>query len=424
MDKGQLIKLKRNSLGLSQKQMAMLLQLNETGERTVRGWENNEHEPSDEVLIKLENLKMDFPYSRKEFHNGLKIIDLFAGIGGMRLAFQNQNCHCVFSSEFDKYCQKTYYANFGEYPEGDINDFTPAKDKIPDHDILLAGFPCQAFSQAGLKKGFEDTRGTLFYEIQRILVAKRPRMFLLENVKQLKGNDRGKTLKIIMNILRGLDQDIDPSIEMSKEARMALGKKLNYYCDFKILRSRDFGLPQNRERLYIVGFDKNFYKGKIKKTKLLEDEDEIFSMFKWPTPLKGIRTSVQQILEDNKKIDSKFTISQKLLDGHIRRKEEHREKGNGFGFSEFDNTDSYTNTISARYYKDGSEILIKQKNKRPRKLTPRECARLQGYPEDFIIDQVSDNQIYKQFGNSVSVPVVEEIAKSMLHFDHTYNLIF
>ena len=117
MDKGQLIKLKRNSLGLSQKQMAMLLQLNETGERTVRGWENNEHEPSDEVLIKLKNLKMDFPYSRKEFHNGLKIIDLFAGIGGMRLAFQNQNCHCVFSSEFDKYCQKTYYANFGEYPE-------------------------------------------------------------------------------------------------------------------------------------------------------------------------------------------------------------------------------------------------------------------------------------------------------------------
>ncbi len=424
MDKGQIIKLKRNSLGLSQRQLAMLLHLNETGERTIRGWENNEHEPSDEVLFKIKNLRIDFPYSRKEIHNGLRIIDLFAGIGGMRLAFQNQNCNCVFSSEIDKYSQKTYYSNFGEYPQGDINDFTPAKDTIPNHDILLAGFPCQAFSQAGLKKGFEDTRGTLFYEIQRILVAKRPRMFLLENVKQLRGNNGGKTLQTIMNVLRGLDQDIDPSIEMSKEARMALGKKLNYYCDFKILRSRDFGLPQNRERLYIVGFDKDFYKGKIKKTKLLEDLNDIFSLFKWPTPLKGVRTSVQQILEDNKAIDQKFTISQKLLDGHIRRKDEHKEKGNGFGFSQFSNTDSYTNTISARYYKDGSEILIKQKNKRPRKLTPRECARLQGYPEDFIIDQVSDNQLYKQFGNSVSVPVVEEIAKSMLHFDHTYNLIF
>ena len=191
----ELIKSKRQVFGMSQKEFARLLGLNANGERTVRGWENEEHEPSPSRIRQIEMLKTEIPFRQKPTLFGLKAIDLFAGIGGMRLAFKNFDVNCVFSSEWDKYSQKTYAANFGELPFGDITKI-PAKE-IPDHDILLAGFPCQAFSQAGLRKGFDDTRGTLFFDIQHILAEKQPRMFLLENVKQLKGHDKGRTLKTI-----------------------------------------------------------------------------------------------------------------------------------------------------------------------------------------------------------------------------------
>ena len=279
----------------------------------------------------------------------IKIIDLFAGIGGIRKGFEiafGNNVKCVMTSEIDKYAIETYKANYGdENMYGDIKEIK--EEDVPDHDILLAGFPCQPFSQAGLKKGFNDTRGTLFFDIERILIEKQPQAFLLENVKQLKGHDKGH---------------------------------------------RDFGVPQNRERIFIVGFlDHNID-------------------FEFPTPT-GIPTRVGDILEDN--VDKSYTFSDKLWAGHQRRKEANKLNGKGFGYGLFDENSQYTNTISARYYKDGSEILIAQKGKNPRKLTPREAARLQGFPEDFIIDKVSNAQTYKQFGNSVCVPVIAAVAKQM-----------
>jgi DNA (cytosine-5)-methyltransferase 1 len=403
-----LVKHKRNSFGMSQKDFAALLGLNDNGERTVRGWENGEHQPSPARRVALEALKTDIPFKQQENSGNLRSIDLFAGIGGIRLAFQNLGATCVFSSEWDKYSRKTYAANFGELPQGDITKI-PASE-IPDHDILLAGFPCRAFSQAGLRKGFGDTRGTLFFDIQRILAEKRPRMFLLENVKQLKGHDKGRTLQTILAILRGDQVDVPSNLDLSGDTRAALSTKLNYWVDFRVLRSADFGVPQNRERVYIVGLDRDYYGNK-----------DFNSMFAWPSPT-GLPTSVRQILQSHNEVDDKYTISQRLLDGHIRRKREHREKGNGFGFSIFTPDQPYTNTISARYYKDGSEILIDQSDlgRRPRKLTPRECARLQGYPEEFIVDAVSDAQAYRQFGNSVSVPVVQAVASRMLEFDKRF----
>lgn len=404
-----IVKQKRESMGLSQKDFAKLIGLKENGERTVRGWENNEHTPSLPKQNLISNLQTTVPFRQINDNTALRSIDLFAGIGGIRLGFQKHGVTNVFSSEWDKFAQKTYAANFGEMPLGDIT--TISTEEIPDHDILLAGFPCQAFSQAGLKQGFLDTRGTLFFEIQRILAAKKPRMFLLENVKQLRGHDKGRTLKTILDILQGNETDVPSELRLSTETKDALETKLNYHIKFKVLRSCDYGVPQNRERIYIVGFDKDFY------------GNANFDIdFNFPTPL-GIETRVGQILQSHNEIDEKYTISQKLLDGHVRRKKEHREKGNGFGFSVFKADDKYTNTISARYYKDGSEILIDQDEigRRPRKLTPRECARLQGYPEDFIVDAVSDVQAYKQFGNSVSVPVIHAIAAEMLKFDLKYR---
>ena len=410
-DFSKLVKNKRESFGMSQKDFAALLGLNENGERTVRGWENGEHHPSPARRLALETLKTEVPFKHNKDEASLKSIDLFAGIGGIRLAFQNMGTSCVFSSEWDKYSRKTYAANFGEWPEGDITEI-PASS-VPEHDILLAGFPCQAFSQAGLRKGFSDTRGTLFFDIQRILAAKRPRMFLLENVKQLRGHDKGRTLETILAILRGEQVEVPKALKLSKEVRAALSTKLNYWVDFRVLRSADFGVPQNRERVYIVGFDRAYY-----------SEDDFNTMFSWPLPT-GHPTSVRQILQSHNEVDEKYTISQCLLDGHIRRKKEHREKGNGFGFSVFTPDQPYTNTISARYYKDGSEILIDQSDlgRRPRKLTPRECARLQGYPEEFIVDAVSDAQAYRQFGNSVSVPVVQAVASRMLEFDRLHSAL-
>lgn len=374
--------------------------------RTIQRWETGEIIPKqpymDKMYALVEKATSKAPFASTG--NGqFRFIDLFAGIGGIRLPFQELGGECVFTSEWDKFSQKTYMENFGEFPHGDIT--TISSREIPEHDILLAGFPCQAFSQAGLKQGFMDTRGTMFFEIQRILGHHRPKAFLLENVKQLKGHDKGRTLQTILEILRGENNRKIPSkIPMSTEARSSLGGKLNYWVDFKVLRAADFGVPQNRERIYIVGFNREYFPD--------ADFDSIFS---WPEPSRK-PTCLGNILLKNSKVDSKYTISDKLWDGHQRRKQEHKEKGNGFGYSLFDRKSPYANTISARYYKDGSEILIDQSDigKNPRKLTPRECARLQGFPEEFIVDCVSDVQSYKQFGNSVAVPVIRAVAKSMI----------
>ena len=402
MNISELLKQKRLGMGLTQAEFARLLGLGDVGERTVRGWENGEHQPTKAKLVEIENLPSYAPYKDSKNKPAFKFIDLFAGIGGIRLGFQNNGGKCVFTSEWDKFAQKTYAANFGELPHGDITKIPV--DQIPEHDVLLAGFPCQAFSQAGLKKGFTDTRGTMFFEIQKILAHHQPSVFVLENVKQLKGHNKGETLKTILQILRGEDSQVIPDdIPMSEEARKALNKRLNYWVDFKVLRAADFGCPQNRERIFIVGFNKNKF-----------PSANFDSLFSWPIPLNK-PTKVGDILDDHTSVDPKYTISEKLLEGHERRKVQHAIKGNGFGYSLFKHSDEYTNTLSARYYKDGSEILIDQSDhkKRPRKLTPRECARLQGFPENFVVNAVSDVQIYKQFGNSVTVPVVSAVAEAV-----------
>lgn len=394
---------KRKQLGISQKDFAMLLGMNDNGERTVRGWEIGEHKPSPTRLQKIKNLEIEHPFKFNRKKASFTFIDLFSGIGGIRLPFQENGGKCVFSSEIDKHAKQTYFANYGEYPDGDITKIS-ATD-IPDHDILLAGFPCQAFSQAGLKLGFKDTRGTMFFEIQRILAEKQPKMFLLENVKRLKTDSQGKTYQTIYDILTGQHQeDIPEDIPMSEDARKALSIPLNYWVTSIVLRAVDFGIPQNRERIFIVGFNKNYF------NKVTNFED----IFHFPKPPMK-KSCVGDILENIDESDNTYTISDKMWEGHLLRKSKHVKNGNGFGFSLFDENSEYTNTISARYYKDGSEALICQKkyNKNPRMLTPRECARLQGFPENFIVTAVSKAQAYKQLGNSVCVAVVRAIAQQM-----------
>jgi DNA (cytosine-5)-methyltransferase 1 len=395
---------KRKSLGVSQKELALLLGMKEAGERTVRGWENGEHKPSATRLAKLEELNNTHPFEHSNKDSDFTFIDLFAGIGGIRLPFQQQGGECVFTSEIDKHAQKTYFANYGEYPSGDITQIQ-AKD-IPDHDLLLAGFPCQAFSQAGLKQGFKDTRGTMFFEIQRILAEKRPKMFLLENVKRLRTDKKGETFQTIYDILTGQHKDSIPDdVPMSEESREALSHKLNYWVGYAVLKAADFGAPQNRERIFIVGFNKDYFDK-------IENFDELF---RFPEPTHS-KTRVGDILEAVPADDTVYTISDNLWAGHQKRKGQHITKGNGFGYSLFNHDSEYTNTISARYYKDGSEALIDQSQygKNPRMLTPRECARLQGFPEDFLTDAVSKTQAYKQFGNSVCVKVIEAVAEQMI----------
>lgn len=319
--------------------------------------------------------------------NEFTFIDLFAGIGGMRLGFQKNDGVCVFSSEFEKNAQETYSNNFGEFPFGDITKISP-KD-IPDHDILIGGFPCQPFSHAGLKLGIDDTRGTLFYNIAKILEHKRPKFALLENVKGLISHDNGHTLNIILKTLTSLGYKciIDDVVINSNSPT-----KLKKEASKMVLRSVDFGVPQNRQRIYIVLWRK-----------------DLNVNFKYPEPRKN-KVLVGSILEENP--DKKYTISDKLWEGHKNRKIKNKLSGKGFGYGIVNEESEYTNTISARYYKDGSEILVEQKGKNPRKLTPREASRLQGFPKNFIINK-SDVQAYKQFGNSVSVPVIEAIAKEI-----------
>ncbi len=367
-----LIREKRERLNMTQKELADAIGMSKNGDRTIRRWESGETQPSAIELKHLLSFPEHIPFQNNE-EAPYKMIDLFAGIGGTRLGFHKTGkTKVVFSSEFDEHAVKTYKANFGEHPFGDITKIT--SNDIPEHDILVGGFPCQAFSQAGKKLGFEDTRGTLFFEIARILKDKQPKAFLLENVKNLTLHDHGKTFEVIINTLKELGYEVVP----------------------QLFKAKDFGVPQNRERIYIVGFNKN---------KVPNYKD-----FTMPIPPCS-ETKVGQILESY--VDDKYTISDKLWSGHKRRKAEHQGKGNGFGYTLFTAESPYTNTISARYYKDGSEILIEQKDKNPRKVTPREAARLQGFPEDFIIP-VSDTQAYKQFGNSVAVPVIHAIAEEII----------
>lgn len=323
------------------------------------------------MTVKNKIIQDSLFYNNKKMKKKTKklftFIDLFAGIGGIRIGFEDVGGSCVFTSEWDKHAQKTYQENFGEIPYGDIRKIK--SEEIPKFDFLLAGFPCQPFSQAGLKKGFNDKRGNLFFEIKRIVEHHKPTVVFLENVRNLAGHDNGRTLKTIIREL----------------------EKIGYKVFYKILNAKNFGVPQNRARIYIIAFK--------------DDVD-----FKFPKELK-IKTKVGDILD--KSVDDKYTISDVLWEGHQRRKKQHRKKGNGFGYSMFNENSEYTSTMSARYYKDGSEILIKQKNKNPRKITPREAARLQGYPESFLIP-VSDTQAYKQFGNSVAVPVIKILAKQII----------
>ena len=314
--------------------------------------------------------------------NRYKTIDLFAGIGGLRLGFdQTRRTETVFSSEVDKFARQTYQENFGTEPGGDITKIE-ASD-IPDHDILLAGFPCQAFSHAGLKKGFEDIRGTLFFDVARILKEKRPKAFLLENVKGLIAHDNGNTFKVILETLN----------------------ELGYEVHYKILNTKDFNIPQNRERIYIVGF--------LKEVVLNSSVfDFPIEELKKPGYLQVFKKAVLgDVLE--KHVPDSYTISDKAWEGLKRRKKRNQEAGKGFGYSLVNPESEYTRTLVAHYCKDGNEILLEQDGKNPRKLTERECARLQGFPEDFILP-CSKTQTYKQLGNSVTVPVIYKIAQKII----------
>lgn len=377
------IRVKRENLGITVKEFSDALGLGKGGEKLVRAWEAGKESPSDKIYNKIIRFANERPYAESANNADFKFIDLFAGIGGIRIPFQELGGKCVFSSEWDKFAQKTYRVNFGEMPQGDITQIE--SNSIPDFDVLLGGFPCQPFSSAGLKKGFADTRGTLFFEIERIMKDKRPKVFLLENVKQLRSHDRGRTLKVILNHIESLD----------------------YYVKYEILRAGDFGVPQNRERTYIVGFDKHYYN-------LPEDYD-----FQFPIPTFE-KTRIGNILEDD--VDDRYTLTDTIWNGFQRRKQNNINRGAGFGYCLFDENSPYVSTLVARYYKDGQEILIDQGNdKNPRKLTPRECARLQGFPDSFIIP-VSNMQAYKQFGNSVAVPVVRAVAKRIVEEMNTLPL--
>lgn len=366
------IREKRERLNMTQKELADACGMPKFGDRTIRRWEAGETMPSALELNMILSFPEATPFPALQ-NPKYTMIDLFAGIGGTRLGFyQTGKVQSVFSSEIDKFAIKTYSRNFGDTPHGDITAIESVD--IPDHDILVGGFPCQAFSQAGKQLGFEDTRGTLFFQIARILNDKRPKAFLLENVRNLLTHDHGRTFAVIKDTL----------------------EELNYKVYYNLFKAREFGVPQNRERIYIVGFDKT--------------QVPNYESFQFPKPL-NIPTSVGSILESQ--VDDKYTISDKLWTGHQIRKKNNKANGKGFGYTLFNERSEYTNTLSARYYKDGSEILIEQKGKNPRKLTPREAARLQGFPEEFVIP-VSDTQAYKEFGNSVAVPVIHAIAEEIL----------
>lgn len=316
-------------------------------------------------------------------------IDLFAGIGGFRLALQNLGGECVFSSEWDEYSKKTYKANFGELPFGDIT-LSETKAAIPQaFDFLCAGFPCQAFSIAGKRGGFEDTRGTLFFDVAEIIKKHNPKAFLLENVKGLTNHDKGRTLATILNVLR---------------------EDLNYFIpEPQIINAKDFGVPQNRERIFIVGFRK----------------DLNIDTFKYPEPT-NITTCVNDILE-KEEVSVKYYLSTQYLSTLENHKKRHEDKGNGFGYQILDSKGIANAVVCGGMGRERNLVIdhklsnftpvtkIKGEVNRKgiRKMTPREWARLQGFPDEYEI-VVSDAQAYKQFGNSVAVPAVQAIAKEIL----------
>ena len=315
-------------------------------------------------------------------HPKFTFIDLFAGIGGFRLAMQKNGGECVFSSEWNDAARKTYSANYGEMPYGDITK-QETKNLIPkSFDVLCAGFPCQPFSIAGVSKkkslgratGFEDkTQGTLFFDVCSILKQRRPKAFLLENVKNLCSHDKGNTFRVIREALDELD----------------------YSIFYKVLDGQNY-VPQHRERILIVGFDRKRYGSDVN--------------FEFATKPVSPKPVMRDILED--KPDAKYTLSDKLW-GYLQHyAEKHKAAGNGFGFG-MASRDGVSRTLSARYYKDGSEILIEQKNQNPRRLTPLECARLMGYPSNFKI-VVSDCQAYRQFGNSVVMPLMADVGRLII----------
>lgn len=372
-----LIKEKQQRLNITYAELAKKINI---PKQTLLSWKNDKSKPTKEQLQAILDLPVPIPF-RNPIDAKYNLVDLFAGIGGIRLGFQQTGkTKTVFASEIDKFAKQTYFANFGDEPAGDITKID-AKN-IPDHDILVGGFPCQPFSLAGKRLGLDDTRGTLFFEIARILQEKQPASFLLENVKGLKTNDSGRTFKIILKTLNDL----------------------NYDVHYTTLKARDFGVPQNRERLYIVGFNKSLVKNTC---------DFTFPVLpKTPTRLGNIL---------DKHVDDKYTLTDHFWQWMQERKVKNKALGKGFGYSLFNENSVYANTISARYGKDGNEILIEQKNKNPRKLTPREAARLQGFPDKFVIP-VSNTQAYKEFGNSVAVPVINAIADKITKFlDKNYK---
>jgi len=392
----------RNDNVLSIRETAELLGVTQ---KTVYRWENGEINPRKANIQLLEN-RLEYRKQSCNPHTDFTFIDLFAGIGGIRRGFEASNGKCVFTSEWDTYAQKTYKANFSDDHEiaGDITKILPAD--IPKFDVLLAGFPCQPFSIAGVSKknslgrahGFMDkAQGTLFFDVLRILKHHRPAAFLLENVKNLRGHNKGDTFETI---------------------RGALENDLGYHISFRVIDAKGY-VPQHRERIFIAGFkedtgfdfDKlefaNPAKGPILKDILHNENEKTEEPFTIIPDLVGANETC--------KVNEKYTLSDKLWNYLQAYAAKHKAKGNGFGFG-LNGPEDKARTLSARYYKDGSEILIRQEGKNPRRLTPRECARLMGYDNSRVpgmIIPVSDTRAYAQFGNSVVVPVIEEIARYM-----------
>lgn len=385
----------RKRTGLSVQEVAKRVGFDE---RTVYRWERGETNPRKPVIELMQTLASGRKAANEP--SDFTFIDLFAGIGGMRRGFESIGGKCVFTSEWDRFSQETYRANYPMDHElaGDITKIL--EEDIPAHDVLLAGFPCQPFSLAGVSKknslgrphGFKcDVQGTLFFDVARIIRHHQPKAFLLENVKNLKSHDRGRTFDIIMTTLK---------------------EDLGYNVQTRIIDARAF-VPQHRERIFIVGFreENDFDLDAL----ILPDAARQPTLSSILHPEDGSEGPDERFIASNGKVLDRYTLSDHLwgyLQDYARK---HQEKGNGFGFGLFGGKD-VARTLSARYHKDGSEILISQKRKNPRRLTPRECARLMGFEEpggqEFKIP-VSDTQAYRQFGNAVVVPVVKAIAKHM-----------
>jgi DNA (cytosine-5)-methyltransferase 1 len=383
----------------SQSEIAKALDVDE---RTVRRWEARQSAPKPYIVAALKQLIL--PLQNKAGEGEFRFIDLFAGIGGIRAGFEAAGGRCVFTSEWNTYAQKTYAANYpaDHLIDGDITQIDA--EAIPDHDVLLAGFPCQPFSIAGVSKknslgrshGFADeTQGTLFFDVARILAAKKPRAFLLENVKNLMSHDKGRTFEVI---------------------KRTLSHELGYHIHCKVIDGAHY-VPQHRERIIIVGFrepvafDWNMLnlpeKNQIKLAKILHKTDGSEPFLE--------ADGDKYFDHASQRVQPKYTLTDNLWTYLQNYAAKHKAAGNGFGFG-LSFPDSVTRTLSARYHKDGSEILVWQgEGKKPRRLTPRECARLMGYDDSFLIP-VSDTRAYQQFGNSVIVPVMTNVARIMKPF--------